>query len=264
MANNLLKISFDKPQSVLQAISILLIASTISSHADLLVYEGFDYPAGPLVGQSGGKGWNEPWHGWPGDTDPNHAGAVAVASLKPAQAIASTGGHMETPDPDTPLLRTLKHPVLDAAGVTWVALIVRNDSGGTDGTYSHWTLSSSQEKEGANVVSIGKEYNGQNWAITVGGQSHDLSVPADNTAVLIVVRLEHSTTAGADSVRAFVNPSTAAEPTTPTLKVDGLTLKPADLVTIRSGSGKKIFCYDEIRIGTAFADVVPPVDSDSK
>ena len=236
-------------------LSIILAVSTVSLHADLLVYEGFDYPAGDLVGQIGGKGWKEPWHG---DANAGSKGAVVGGSLTSPQPIATTGGHMETPDPDTPLERGLEKPLFDKVGVTWMSLLLRNDSGQTDATYSLLMLKSTLGDNKSSMVKIGKEYNSKNWGIGCGDQKQDFGQPATDTAVLIVLRLEHTKTPGGDSIEAFVNPTITSEPASPDARLSGLTLQPADLVSIRSGNDKKLFSYDEIRIGTTYADVVPP------
>jgi hypothetical protein len=242
---------FSPVRLVFPIAGVFLVIGVQASRADLLVYEGFDYPPGPLVSQAGGKGWNEPWHGYTGSN-----GAVAADSLKAAQPVATTGGHMETVDPDSPMQRGLEHRLFDKAGVVWLSVLIRNDSGQSDATYSFLSLGALLDKKSA--FSIGKAYNVTNWGVTSGSQSQTFALPADNTVALIVLRIEHSDTAGSDSIQAFINPPTGAEPTTPYIKMEGLTLKPVDLVSIRSGNNKKIFSYDEIRIGTTFADVAPP------
>jgi hypothetical protein len=232
---------------------VLLMLGNSSLHADLSVYEGFEYAAGDLVGQSGGTGWSDSWHGANGA---NSHGTVVADSLKGSTAIVTKGGHMQTSDGDTPMMRGLMNPLFKTPGVTWISFLASNDSGQTDSTYSFLQFTAANGGDDA-AIRIGKGYSGKNWEVKSGAQNQDLAVASDNAVVLFVVRVESTGKPGADSVQVFVNPAPGSAPTSPTSALSGLTLKPLDEVVIQSGNGVKTFSYDEIRVGASFADVVP-------
>jgi hypothetical protein len=235
------------------AACIFLTTSTAPARGDLLVYEGFDYPAGDLADQSGGTGWSEPWHGVSGA----HAhGAVVADSLNVSPAISTSGGHMQTNDGDSALMRGFSNPLFKANGVTWISFLARNDSGGTDATYSFLKFAASGGGDDSSIR-IAKDFYGKNWEVAMGSQNQDLGVAADSNAVLFVLRIEVTGKPGGDSVQVFVNPPITSAPTAPTGQLTGITLKPLDQAVIQAGTGVKTFSYDEIRIGTTFADVVP-------
>lgn len=232
---------------------MLLLMGSVSLHADLTVYEGFDYPPGDLVGQAGGTGWNQSWHGVDGA---NARGLVVADSLKSSPAIMTNGGHMQTNEGDTPLLRELASPLFKGTGVTWISFLATNGSGQTDSTYGFLKFAAVNGSDDGSIR-IGKGFYGKNWELVKGSQTQDLGVASDSAVVLFVLRIESTGKPGNDSIQVFVNPTTASAPTSPTGTIMGLTLTPLDEVAIQSGNGTKAFGYDEIRIGTTFADVVP-------
>jgi hypothetical protein len=239
--------------SLLVSCVLVMAGVTAPAHGDLLVYEGFDYPAGDLVGQSGGTGWAEAWHGVEGA----HAhGAVVADSLNVSPAISTSGGHMQTSDGDSAVMRGFTNPLFKANGVTWISFLARNDSGQTDSTYSFLKFAAAGGGDDGSIR-ITKDFFGKSWQVVMGSQNQDLGAAADSTTVLFVLRIEATGKPGGDSVQVFVNPPIASAPATPTAQLTGVTLKPLDQAVIQSGSGVKTFSYDEIRIGTTFADVVP-------
>jgi hypothetical protein len=260
MTHHCSRLSLSPRRLICPWIGAFLIMGALSLPADPVVYEGFDYPTGDLVGQAGGTGWGEPWHGREGA---NSHGAVVDGSLNGPQAIVTNGRHMQTSDGDSPLLRGLAKPLFQAPGVTWISFLARNDSGQTDSTYSFLKFAAVNGSDD-NAIRIAKDFYGKDWEVGVGTQTQDLGVPADNTAVLFVLRIESTGKPGSDSVQVFVNPDLSSAPATPTSAITGLTLKPVDEVAIQSGNGVKTFGYDEIRIGTAFADVVPAAAPSTK
>ena len=259
MTNRLFWLPIPSNRAIPAWIVVLLLMSIPSLHADLFVYEGFDYPAGPLVGQAGGTGWSEPWHGVNGA---NAHGLVAADSLKAPQAIATKGGHMQTNEGDSPMMRALSTPLFKATGVTWISFLARNDSSQIEATYSFLKFAAAGGNDDASLH-VGKGYSGKNWEMKMGSQTQDLGVASDNTTVLFVLRIESTGKPENDSVQVFVNPAIASAPTTPSATMTGVTLKPLDEVVIQSGNGIKAFSYDEIRMGTTFADVVPPTTDGS-
>ncbi len=227
----------------------LTLPSFGSDDSGLHAYEGFDYPTGQLRDRDGGVGWDGPWRD-------AHQRVVADESLASelGETPQTSGGHALLTNGDWPAKRKLAKPFAVEPGVYWVSVIAANVDGGKEETYARMGLETATDKGGMGLV---KAHNAPNWGIEAGGRTVHSRVPADERAVLLVARLTVSDEPEGSSVALFIDPDLGREPVTPDAEVSRVTLLPMQTLMLRSGVGKKVFAFDEVRLGRTFESVLP-------
>jgi hypothetical protein len=241
----------------------LAIAGLAASQASatLTSYEGFNYANGVnLDTQSGGTGFAANWGQFLGDG----LGYVATTGslADPTSTLQTSGNKVSTTSTAgfEGRYNNAPPPSQGAAGSTnfW-SVLIRPDNLGTQtglGTTNGGFILQIFSSGGAGDLSVGKSGDNAHWGLENGTQniSSFSSVSAvSNQTVLLV--LEEDFTAGADTFKLFVNPSSSTEPAVPnaTLSYD---------IGTQNGFGINTFngalaSFDEIRIGTTYADVTP-------
>lgn len=230
-------------RSLLQlCLSALTIVVPATASAALVAYDGFRLSM-PVYGASG-TGFNGPWvqDGPLFETgDPSLCYPGLSTSGFSLMGAAAPGF----------LSRQFAVPFGGAGSATYVSLVLQPESIGTGwgGFYLIGT---------AGVLFVGKPGGGATGHYVVetsGGAGQVASnvavVPA--TPALIVLKIQFS--AGADMVTLYANPVPGTgEPATGVVKAD------LDLGTVQSialGGVDARFSFDEFRLGTTYADVVP-------
>lgn len=232
-----------------QTVWILLLATVgmtcVPARADLAVYEGFDYGEGSITDQAGGAGWEGAWGGAPNDVLPESLKAGYGETPK------TSGGSLSLTKADWGSMRRLASALGEKPGIYYISFLLKNNTGISHENYGALTFTPAEEEKGAGF-GFGQEYFGDKWAIIApqavktGGASAD---PA-----FFVAKVVYAEEPGADKVLLYVDPELAAEPAAPDAEVSGTDLAPVKVVTLRS---KQPFTFDELRVGTTWADVCP-------
>lgn len=233
---------------IILSISVLL---PVSLMADLLVYEGFDYPAGVINGSNGGIGWTGAW------TNSNQS-VVAESLGLPNLMISRVGGSMATNSGGT-TNRTFPGVDLAQDGVYYISYLCSRTG---------WTAGSSQEQldlhlRNTSFLQIAA------WGISSSERFETLNIGstksaagADSTDVFFMVGKLVTRAAGNDEI--YLKAYTGSDEI-PTVEPDVWTVSGgveenselANMFTIWPGSTTGYSGQiDEIRLGTAWADVV--------
>jgi hypothetical protein len=227
-----------------------------AARADLLVYEGFDYPVGDLTENGNGTGWQGPWF------DTGNPVVATSTSLGYADAIGNTlntsGGAVNTSDGSE--ATTISGRELgERNSELWISLMIQPlNSGGDFVGVSFYqddlTLENArfaiEHQEGKDVQfalrADDNDIRSPNYATTIG------------QAVFAVVHLVPGGGEGEglpDRMDVYFDPVLSSEPTTAdfSVDVDGLGF---DRVRI-AGQNARACLVDELRIGETFSDVSP-------
>lgn len=231
--------------------------------AALIIYDGFDYNAGTLAGANGGTGWTSPW---------TQSGTTTVLStVSPGLSynqLQVTGNAMS----DTSTGAQLAYRSYDTTGLmddgnsVWFSVLY-SVSGGGDSTikfFANGTHASANYQTGVGI----RIDNNSGIAADFGVASFTYKGFAHGSnAHLIVGRISFSDTAGQDRITLWVDPDlTAGTPSDGAAFDDKFGTVSAiwpegqdaigNEVVIRGG-GSYVGIFDEIRLGTSFADVAP-------
>ena len=144
----------------------------------------------------------------------------------------------------------------DSDGSTvYISFLAQQTSSGTGG-YSGLSLFSGTSTE---QLFLGRATSTANWGVdpragTGAVQSGSLAAAQS----LLVARIDFGagTTAGNEHVRLYVNPSAAGEPAVADVDLPNKANFTWDTIRLQAGNGGTAD-WDEVRIGTTYADVVP-------
>jgi hypothetical protein len=254
----------------LLTLSLTTLLSAVSASATLLVEENFTYPAGSLVeGQNGGTGFTGAWtdnaiQNFQKDT-------VAAASLS-YPGLATSGGSVQLIE--SRVSDTLIRSVATIAGVqgetTWTSFLV---------TFAD-TTPGALDPEDQTFVAIREGNNGPGpgFGILDDGSGNLVFAIADlfggdpvfstepflaGTTYLLVGSITWNTAPGApEDIALYVNPTIGQSLGPPVVTRNDLDLSNGGGDQIRSlqiypGGNGSAFFYDEIRIATSLASVIP-------
>jgi hypothetical protein len=217
------------------------------ARAELLAYEGFDYPEGiDISGRSGGSGWASAWgygSDWPGTVA---APGLASGNLATAGNALSTLGAAPTSGNPAFIWRDLAPNSLGTPGTTlYLSFLFRPDA--DYGVYG-----------GVNFGGIFVGKSGAPGSTTYGmeGNLGDIThspVPVvEGETVLIVLRADYRE--GADLLDLYVNPPLSGLPAAADATKSNHDAGTWSTLVVNNAGH---YTTDEIRIGTAYADVVP-------
>jgi len=227
------------------------IVGAAEARAALTVYDSFSYGPGPVAGQNGG------FTGFAGGY--TGAGNVTEPGLT-YPGVYSTGNKFTTAGSNGGAFRTLLDPIdPNNGGTIFVGFLISlaqvepADYGGIS-FFSGGTSTEELFLGRPSLQNYGYRAPGAIGNDDIGGG------PAPSTATtLLVYRLTF--TAAGDRIDAYYNPDPRAPlPATPGNTSDiPDSAFPAAFTSIRlqSGTQARSFNFDEFRIGTTFADVVP-------
>ena len=237
---------------------LLIGAAAPFSRAALLVSENFSgYTAGtaPVTGsylptqavQGGSTGLSGTWasgdaYAWVANTGdlaaPANTGVLADAG---GQRVVFSGG--ATPS----AYATVTSPITTVNNTVYVSFVAQLVAGG-----GLWL-----QNGAATVLRLGTN-NGSNWGISDGTTAQNATGTVSGTASFLVYAITFGASGGAnDSVSLFVNPDANGQPGIATATWTGLSLNDSSInrVVVRGGSNNTSNQFDNLRIGTTYADV---------
>lgn len=254
--------SFVRASGLLTVVAMGLMGG--AARAELIAYDPFDaVPGLPVLGQDGGVGFAGPWEPGGFNAGDNLSYVVQPGSLS-YPGLATSANHAETGANQTMLqgvTRTFNSP-LDATNSTiYLSVLLRPDGvlnegafNGYFGLYLNGGLSNDLQddlfigKPGADAINdYVVEHRGG-----FGQVSSGVNAVVGETA-LLVLRADFQ--AGNDRFTLYVNPTVGAgEPSSGAVKIDLDLFNVTGLTLYSTGA----HAVDEIRVGTTYADVVPP------
>jgi hypothetical protein len=227
---------------------------TYSTHASLLVYEGFDISAGPINGDSGATSF-----GWSGNWVASQNGHVVTHSLVYVDAqdneLCTVGNRVHETQGD-PVSRSFASTY--SSGTYWYSFLANGNNQTHDAQMSILT-------SGGPSIDLNFSLDSSNdpiWTLAVGGSTTSTAVQSDfsglNPALLLVMRIDLNAAPNSDAVYFYENPLLSGEPGTGTalLTLTGLNLFPLS-GSLFDVDGNGLLRFDEVRLGTTFADVAP-------
>lgn len=230
--------------------SISVIVNAVAP-GQLLVYEGFDYPAGSeIAGQSGGIGWLQVW-GQHGVSTPS---LMESRSLQFAN-LATTGKALRfTSTAPVGHVRWITNPLGTDGTVIYTSILIQPVDTLVVGGFNHYL----GYGVGNVLISEAHRNGGVYWAVAEEGRRGQVisSVPMTaGVTAFLVTRITYRS--GNDLVEVWINPVAGTAPPRP----PDLIKEDADAGTVNFfalGAGVQAI-VDEIRIGTTYAAVAPAV-----
>jgi hypothetical protein len=227
------------------------IFTTSTAHAVLTAYEPFNYAdvGGDLNGQSGGgsSGFSDAWSG-------NTSFNVGSGSLLSPVTPFLTSGNSETAvafGSNREIMRSLASPLGTEGTTRYLSFLMRPEGILHQGAFDGWFGLSLRGSTNVNVVmtSFGDKYT-----LEVGGTASATAINAVvGQTVLFVLRMDF--TEGVDPVRLYLNPQPGApEPGLANASQINLDVSLINQIFL---TGPGAYSFDELRIGTTYADVTP-------
>lgn len=274
------------------ALAFLFFHSICVLHAALLAYEGFDYPAGTTIGgQAGGSVWTNAWTGGaPGNfLATNQATLLGYTDVN-GQALQTVGGSLVVGVPNGPAAttaqpnRVLNNNLSGGTGTTagagstvWISFLYKRlnlEAGGApyfrQANFGLFEGSGERLAVGAPNTSATVSNVFSVWG---NGVTHSGSAPFQSAAdpllvgatSFILVKVVTDGSAALDAAYVWFNwTNLAVEPNIASADVVDNELNLSGVNTLRFQAGNQnasgtnaAFQVDELRVGTAFADVTP-------
>ncbi|MDY0165627.1 MAG: PEP-CTERM sorting domain-containing protein [Thermoguttaceae bacterium] len=250
------------------SLAVLLALPASGLRADLLVYEGFDYPYAsnePLTGKIGGMGFTGAWQAGVHPTTGVSEDSLLINDNGLAYPMLATVGNAAW---DNSGGSQANYRAWDSSGYTgtgdvlWFSFLFNTSSVSTSSELRIFALGSDTYSSGAGAMAFtnatpAQEGKGMLHAQLGGSRSGGLLYDHD-TDNLVVGRVDFTGNDSAGSVTVWLNPSRNAEP----IAADGVTRTGTTSTAAwtnlyaRGGSAWR-GQLDELRIGTSFFDVVP-------
>jgi hypothetical protein len=253
----------------------MLLISAPAGRAQLIAYEGFNYPVGQnLNTQSGGSGFGGPWVVTSG------APLIQAGSLvpsAPSAGLTETGNSLNATPPNASVAvdatRVLGTPLVGTAGSSkWLSVVMKGP--GLSGITAQGVLVVSNGSGTGFSITTGATGGGiapnnppasATWSLGdagTGAAEATTAVP-DTLQSLLVARISFSPAGSptSDRIDLFVNPPlTGSPPASPTTSLlvphaASFTTLELDYASLNGASTSTLF--DEIRLGNTFADVTP-------
>ncbi|MDA8376383.1 MAG: PEP-CTERM sorting domain-containing protein [Planctomycetia bacterium] len=226
-----------------------------SARASLLVYEPFNYTSGStLNGQTAtGTGLTGTWGG--SNTGTISAGSLSEGNLATADNSYLSGGGNNTISFVSNITATTGNPV-------WGSFLLNTPSN-VASNYGGLVLEPAAPTSSAPAPFIGISNSGHFLVQKYGSSDNTVlgtAASANTTYLLVFEDIANATSGGPDTLNLWVNPTAGAAnpPATPDVS-NTYSTSPIGAISgidLANGGG---FSYDEVRIGTTYADVTPAV-----
>ncbi len=226
-----------------------------SARASLLVYEPFNYaPGSNLIGQTAtGLGFTGSWTSWTNGNATIESGSLSEGNL-------ATSGNSLSGGADNGPSVNLSSPVAATVGnPLWVSFLMQTPATTTD--INNNTIGAldliGTNSNGTNSTAIG--YTNGSFVLQTENNGVIGSSVSPNTTYLMVLE-DIANSSGTSTLNLWINPATGVE--YPIIN-SNMTYSPTDSIgnisSIGMLDGYYSNSYDEIRIGTTYADVTPAV-----
>jgi hypothetical protein len=244
------------------------------AQAVLIAYEGFDYDATATMPdanadgkpdvstQNGGIGFTGAWaETASGNHDYVQSGSLSFGAL---DTSGNSARAIQPQDVTSNLLRTFPLVSATSGSELWFSYLVRRETGNNTALIPAFTVTLEPSAGGGDDVIVG-DIDGRNTLVVARGADPsnvgDTGVVTQTgTTYLLVAKI--SFLPGADTVSLFVNPTPGATaPATPQATKSDFNFTSLDRVRVFASSSLREWSYDEIRVGTTYADVAVPEPS---
>ena len=257
---------------MLAGTACVFLATGFHANAAIIAYDGFSstsYTTGAsLSGQLyGGTGFESPGSGlWYG-AGPVNVGTSSSALTYAGVASNDTGGTY-TPSSGGRTYANLAAP-LTGNNTYYISVMMKNTL--VSGDYRAFELASGNG-DTDRILQVGTNADngdsGANWGMRVNNtQSGNsgvrlTSVTAESTVkttVFAVIKLTYSTTAGTSSATLWIDPTNLGSEaaSTNSVSIGGLNFADASNIRFAQYNYYSMSYWDEVRIGTSWADVTP-------
>lgn len=247
-------------------LAALICAASTNVHGGLLIaHESFSEYTGTVTGQNGGVGWSGAWRdntaisvdsgsittpglSYPGLTSAGDKATLAPTAVKIHQNDRAIDTASLPRSLTVDLAPTAAGFALGADDTTvWVSFLARNDNGGSREFRASIGNAVVEQVDGAST-----------WSLRGAGDTGKSTAETS----LLLLRFDYAAGQGTDLVRLWVNPSElSAAPDGPadaSLLGDWNFNRISFLSSLSNVTySATVASFDEIRIGTEFADVVP-------
>lgn len=235
----------------------LLLTALPSAQATLLVYEGFNYAPAPLNGQNGGTGWTGAWG------NASSSGTQIVGSGLTYTGLETSGNATQWNVNTGSASRAFDGSSSGVSGTTtWFSLLFLPADNLTSSDYRALFFNTAAA---SSTRGIGVEFrNGQiatRMMGTEGSFGGSFSVNATN---LVVGSFTFNGFSTNSTLSLWLNPTNFSSLGTPTVtgtrllnNVDMNFSSTSSLYLRSQNGGPSVITYDEIRIGTTAASVLP-------
>lgn len=228
-----------------------LVATSSQSQAQLLTYEGFDYSEGSVADRSGGTGWTGAW------TAVGTAPATVQTTSLSYSTLETAGNKVYlSPTSNTSgASRTFAN--LDS-GTVYMSFLGNLDEGIR---FFGFRLFDGETER----AFVGKRQGLSVWELTSPGASLGPTTTAVtlDTTFFFVLRIDFNASGSNERLRLYMNPTVGAtEPGTASADIISASSFQINKLDLAAGftSGTNTTArgwFDEIRIGTTYADVTP-------
>lgn len=246
-----------------RAISVLLLVSLAAAtpaNAALLAYDPFDYAVGDLTGNSGGTGWSA---AWAARTEMD----VVAASLSYSKGeITASGGSAAAQI--TSLIGSAQDNVANRTfapqtGDVYFSVLFKPAAGLDTNDFLQFIVNDDTDLH--NAGSVGLRNSTENgFFARIRTSSADTNAKSNVQAVLgntylLVGKFFKSAGGSYDKMSVWVDPQTLAEPAASATVMSSSGSATVSYLTMRTSDMEvgDQFQFDELRIGTTWADVVP-------
>ena len=226
--------------------TIAALLLTTVAHAAPIATEEFIYPPGGIAGQNGGSGFTSVWRG---------GGTVGAVGQTYPGLFTDGGGFVSNGD-NSGNYRDLGTSYGADGTTIFVSLLISAQAGFSNTNPHYAGLSLLSGGDGNERLFLGQTFQSGNYGFERNGAVAQVSGEPVSTASTFLVA-EINFLAGADTVSLYINPTVgfAAPDVIPT--TNSVADFNFDRIRIQSGFNTAPFKFDEVRIGTTYADVSP-------
>ena len=241
------------------AVSTYASLAATQAHATVIAEDLFDYETGSLAGNGAATdpGWAGAWTGDGSVTSPglSHAPLPDTSDTTNKATLSGTAGTDDA-------VRTLASPFTEET--LWFSFLGHR----TSGDPSRLAFLGVKDVSGSSAVYVGQNEQGE-WTVLDAGNTHsDAAINSLNetldfgTLAFAVVRIQFNADGDDEVVDLFLNPDATGPQSakyTATINTDITTALSQVRMFAGSGDANAVTVdYDELRLGTEYADVVVP------
>jgi len=243
-----------------------VICFAANAQAASITYDGFSgYTAGNLDTQSQGTNWGGAWAKYSSSYNGTYT-ATTTGGLTYGNLATSTGYSTATASTTNTVLFTRALASTYSTGTLYFSELVQLQQASVTNGLNTTELYGATEGV---YIDVGWNPGGDNnlvWELSNGTTTVDTAVATSLNTVLLVGKIQFDTNGTLDTLSMYVNPDLNAEPGTPdatsnTRNIGSITQY--KVYNSQSNVANAAIQIDELRVGTAWADVLPQVPEPS-